>query len=153
MITLLPPAMFKEFTHLRSLSLRNNKIKAIPDNFGSMTQLTRLDGDANNLTALPLRLPTSLRELTLSGNRLSFLPQIFTLTSLTSLNLSKNQMATLPLALHKLEGLREINLSRNVLITLAILPVRERTLAEMEAQTQRRKNRVSVGVGVDVGVS
>ncbi|MBC1239955.1 COR domain-containing protein [Nostoc sp. 2RC] len=82
----------------------------------------KLDLSRNQLKTLPEEALASLQQITsldLSFNQLTTLPEaLASLQQLTSLNLSRNQLKTLPEAITRLQQLTYLNLSRNQLKTL-----------------------------------
>ena len=83
----------------------------------------QLDLSASNLSALPEGLADALylQQLDVSINRLADLSGsiLFSLTSLTHLNVRANQLASLPTELTRLANLAELNVSYNLLTSLA----------------------------------
>jgi len=106
----------------QNLSIRNNKLKALPEEIGAVfPQLKHLSVDANALEELPsllgltrlthlsasdnqlmatglVALPGSLTKLELEGNPLGVVPDVVyqLLPNLTSLNLTRTSLAQLP---------------------------------------------------------
>jgi small GTP-binding protein len=89
-----------------------------------LSQLTQLDRSGKGLTELPAEFfqPTkliNLADLNLSDNQLATLPlELFELTNLTQLNLSGNKLTALPQAIFQLTNLEQLNLSGNKLTDL-----------------------------------
>jgi len=111
------------FGHLEVLDLSNNKIEILPESINRLNNLQSLNVSRNNIKAIPTKSVeqlTQLTELNLSSNQLTTLPDsLGQLTQLTSLNLSDNQLTTLPDSLGQLTQLTELNLKNN---RLTILP-------------------------------
>ncbi|KAK4791069.1 hypothetical protein SAY86_031482 [Trapa natans] len=106
------------------LNLQNrlmDQVDWLPDSFGKLSGLLRLDLSENRLLALPASIGglSSLTKLDLHCNRISELPETFgDLLSLVFLDLSANQIASLPKNLGRLIRLEELNLSSNRLVSL-----------------------------------
>ena len=84
----------------------------------TLTSLTTLNLDANNLQHLPPQLCQlrSLTELSAVKNRLVRLPpEIGRLTNMTSLSLPNNDLEYLPEAINRMRCLRRLELERNKL--------------------------------------
>lgn len=100
---------------LEELSFSANKLNQMP-NLWSLKQLTFINASRNNLTTL-LRngrfvIPSSVKNLDLSYNELSSLPaEINQLNNLEYLNLAGNPLSALPKDLSKLENLRVVDLT------------------------------------------
>ena len=90
----------QKFPCLERLDLRANKIKTISPHVKALMSLQVLKLDGNQLTQLVPQIGSLklLEELSVSNNRLLEIPTCFgeNLTSLVSLNLSENQIKTLP---------------------------------------------------------
>jgi Leucine-rich repeat (LRR) protein len=133
----LPLKDFKQFTNLRVINVSGNNIVTLPDEiFANCKSLTLVNVAANLLTKLPnsiTQLPRleklnasdnqisefpegmeelqSLRTLVFSHNQLRHVPVLFQLTQLTALNLTRNQIETVPAALPS--SLKEVRLAGN----------------------------------------
>ncbi len=100
---------------------RTEKLTAVPNSLGRLTQLESLDLGGNNLTSLPewLGQLTQLESLDLRGNQVTALPEsVGNLTQLKSLNLEKNLLRILPGWLGQLTQLQSLNLANNQLTLL-----------------------------------
>ena len=124
-ITALKLGDFDGMSNLTSLDLDGNELSALPDSlFDKLTNLTSLALSGNELSALPTGIfdkLTNLTTLSLSKNQLSALPTgIFDkLTNLTSLDLSGNELSALPTGIFdKLTNLTYLNLLDNPLRSL-----------------------------------
>ncbi|KAM8849589.1 uncharacterized protein AB9W97_021240 isoform 1-T2 [Spinachia spinachia] len=117
--------IFFVLTKLKVLNLRGNRLTAFSDSvFGfEETNLKELNLKGNRLTELSsLSSLTSLSDLILSSNQLSELPEdIFrNVTALENLDLSENQLTLLPeMIFHNLCGIKSIHLHRNNLSKVA----------------------------------
>ena len=77
--------------------------------------------DGKNAAALPAHLPKSLKQLKLDSNFLSSVPPSIVsnhLIKLEKLDLSQNQLATIPLEIANLKILAELNLDNNSIVSL-----------------------------------
>lgn len=111
------------FRNLSELDLSNNAICTLPDTLGSMVNLTRLflrnnligdHGFPKSLAGL-----TKLRDLNLSGNRLTLLPhQLYDIPSLRNLFLGGNRITEIAGDIKRLRRLRVFYLGGNLLRTL-----------------------------------
>ncbi|GAN09689.1 leucine-rich repeat-containing protein 40-like [Mucor ambiguus] len=103
-----------EFTHLKLLSLSNNRLKALECTEGlasSFPKLEELKMDNNALTSLPENLPTVLpllKLLSVSSNKLDNITEASFGQTLEILILSNNDIGYLPPGLSTLENLKEL---------------------------------------------
>ena len=107
--------------YLSVLSLYNNQLSSLPENFGNLQSLSNLYLDTNQLSSLPESFGNlqSLAFLSLSNNQLSSLPESFgDLQYLYNLNLFNNQLSSLPESFGNLQSLSDLNLSNNQLSSL-----------------------------------
>jgi len=123
---------------LKSLNCDDNKLPAgslstllPPNNTTSSSKLQNLSAGGNLLgnqpssdsqsMIPPLSLPSSLKQLTLSSNHFSFVPpQVCSasLSLLEKLDLSHNQLASIPSSISNLKNLRELILDYNLIVSL-----------------------------------
>lgn len=106
----LDDAAFATLPRLSSLDLSNNEELKVMDRafFGLESSLVKLGLNNVSLTTVPeLHLP-NLRELRLSRNELPSIPQelAYNLTSLQVVDLSWNDLTSVPLLIHTLPHLR-----------------------------------------------
>jgi leucine-rich repeat protein SHOC2 len=104
-------------TGLQELSLSFNRLERLPVGIGCLTNLTALRANNNALSSLEpdiVRLPL-LRDLQLSQNNLTRLHGACwrAATALTALDLSRNDLDSLPHQLGALTGLTSLSLARN----------------------------------------
>lgn len=98
------------------LSLQGQKIKVLPPEIASLTNLQVLDLADNKIKVLPPEIEhlTHLQVVTLYDNKLKALPdQVRHLVNLHSLYLSKNKLNVVPIWVGGLGKLRRLDLSRN----------------------------------------
>ena len=104
-------------TSLTELSLSSNRLSALPLGVGNLTELVLLRASNNFISSLEpdvVRLP-KLRELQLSQNNFSYLPSACwrKATNLTALDLSMNDLKSLPYQIGFLTSLQVLGLARN----------------------------------------
>lgn len=135
-ISELPDDIFSVLTELKVLNLRGNLLTTFSDRvFGfNASSLNELNLKGNNLKELhPLRSLSSLSHLVLSSNQLSTLPEdvLWNLTFLEYLDLSENQLTSLPGTIfNRLLGMKTIHLNHNNLSKLDPKMFEEQTLVE-----------------------
>ena len=147
----LPPWIWR-LENLEHLDLSDNRLKRLAAGIGELAELHQLDISENAITALPEALSrcVGLRMLNVYGNRLERLSPVDRLVGLRlldaagnrlkeldclppnviSLDLSENQLDTLPTIIADLASLRRLDLSGNNLVSaswqlLAGLPLEE----------------------------
>jgi len=116
----LPPEI-GSLSNLRELWLYNNKIKTLPPEIGSLSNLERLYLDNNQIETLPPEIGSlsNLQRLYLYNNQIKTLPpEIGLLSNLQELSLFSNQIETLPPEIGLLSNLQELSLYNNQIKTL-----------------------------------
>ncbi|PMV55455.1 NEL-type E3 ubiquitin ligase domain-containing protein [Pseudomonas sp. FW305-3-2-15-C-LB1] len=108
------------FTQLKKLRLENCDLKALPEGLEAMPRLTHLELNANNLVLTPqsaarLSALRQLETLDLSGNRLGTCPDFSFMYSLRRLNLSFTRLDQWPVGLRDKTSLTSLDLSHNQL--------------------------------------
>lgn len=104
----------------KELSLWRMMLTEIPISLSNLTQLEKLDLNANKLNSLPdyLRKLTNLQKLSLGYNELTELPEwVGQLTKLQNLELSYNKLTDLPGSIGSLKSLTELELKGNTFNT------------------------------------
>jgi Leucine-rich repeat (LRR) protein len=117
------PEAFGQLTSLQRLDLSSSQLEELPESFSLLYQLTSLDLSSNNLTTLPESVTnlTQLTSLVLSSNNLTTLPESVTnLTQLTNLVLNHNQLTKLPASIFRLDSLTKLDIGYNQLTELPI---------------------------------
>lgn len=116
---------FQNISQLTELHLEGNKISELPDDiFFALTKLKVLNLRGNRLTTFSDKVfsfeeASNLKELNLKGNKLTELSSLRSLTSLSDLNLSSNQLSNLPEDIFRnLTTLEYLDLSENQLTWL-----------------------------------
>lgn len=115
---------FHNISQLTELHLEGNKISELADNiFFALTKLKVLNLRGNHLTTFSDKVfgfkGSNLTKLNLKGNRLTELSSLCSLTSLTDLILSSNQLSNLPEDIFRnVTVLEYLDLSENQLISL-----------------------------------
>ena len=99
---------------LRSLDLKYNYLSHIP-NLSNLTSLTYCNLKHNRFNKVPI-LPSSVQNLSLEGCGISDLLDIDSLPNLTVLNLSKNNIGTIPDCISCLTTLHFLDLSNNLFL-------------------------------------
>lgn len=107
-----------KMTGLRWLKLNNTRIDWIPEEFASLDKLESLSLCRNNLVTLHGELVSmpSLRSLVFRHNKINnsgLPPELFKLDDLSVLDLSSNQLKTVPSELEKCRGLLVLSLADN----------------------------------------
>ena len=109
-------------TNLQDLDLSYNQLSAVPTELGSLPELLRLNLNNNRLTTFPKFTATKkLRELLLNSNKIESMPEenIEPLSgSLEILLVADNQIKSLPANFDTLEQLASLDVSCNNLSTL-----------------------------------
>ena len=109
---------------VKTLDASNNRLSALPETVGALTNLRSLTLARNVIARLPRSLATcaNLRTLVLDDNRLETLPEedafFAGLVRLKSFSLARNALASLPDGVGRLKALETLNLSGNALATL-----------------------------------
>ena len=112
------PGWLGSLTALTTLDLNGNQLTEVPDSLGNLTALTYLDLRSNQLTEVPGSLGnlTALTTLALGGNKLTQMPDsLGNLTALAHLDLNENQLTEMPGWLGNLTALTTLALTRNQL--------------------------------------
>ena len=112
------PPLEKLASHLQILYLDNNKLNALPDSIGGLSNLKRLILYDNQLEKLPNSIGglSNLQDLTLDRNQLKELPDsIGGLSELERLELKNNKLTELPDSIGGLSNLQELTLDSNQL--------------------------------------
>ncbi|GAA53704.1 leucine-rich repeat-containing protein 47 [Clonorchis sinensis] len=106
---------------LAQLGLTSNRLTRLPDAVGRLKCLRFLDVSFNQLSELPEKIFTQLDSLTslnLSGNELEKIPEVGKLLSLQELRSSKNRLQSLPDGIHLLQSLILLDVSHNKLTSV-----------------------------------
>ncbi|KAI0226646.1 hypothetical protein LSAT2_022935 [Lamellibrachia satsuma] len=113
------PSQLCELTDLKTLRFTLSGATSLPSRFGSLRlrHLTLRENSLHNVDALVKM--TSLTTLDLSFNELHMLPsQIGALSKLTTLNVGKNKLTSLPSSIGYLSELHELSMNANKLTKL-----------------------------------
>ena len=106
---------------LEGLTLYALQLTSIPNNIGSLNNLTYLNLHFNQITNIPETIGelTQLTEIYLENNLFGILPEsIGNLTNLITLNINENQLTSIPENIGNLTGLEELLLYNNSLTSL-----------------------------------
>ena len=106
---------------LEGLTLYALQLTSIPNNIGSLNNLTYLNLHFNQITNIPETIGelTQLTEIYLENNLFGILPEsIGNLTNLITLNINENQLISIPENIGNLTGLEELLLYNNSLTSL-----------------------------------
>lgn len=112
------PESFGSLSNLRVLRLSNNQFTALPESIGGLSNLQYLRLENNQLTTLPESIGglSNLQELWLNNNPLTALPEsIGGLSNLQQLSLDYNQLTALPESIGRLSNLQQLFLNHNPL--------------------------------------
>jgi len=100
-LVVLKEQSFQHLHALTTLNLSNNSLSSLPTLFHSRTKLKVLNVSKNNLSTIHLQElgfdTTALEELNVSENALTHVPHVVGCTSLYSLNVRMNLIASLPI--------------------------------------------------------
>jgi hypothetical protein len=133
----LPDDVFTALPALETLSLIADGLERLPENIGTLRNLTELDLTKNRLRELPASLTklTGLRKLNLSCNVLETLPEDFgKLEHLEKLWFERNALKQLPASIGGCRAARSANFSGNALTELP------ETIAELSNLTSLSVN-------------
>lgn len=113
------PSSMKELKNLKRLILSNNPLKEIPEVIHYLISLEKLNLSFNSIKIIPDSLDDllNLESLDLSHNCINEFP-FLRLNKLTRLNLSYNEIESLPLRIGEMQSLRFLNCDYNNLKTL-----------------------------------
>lgn len=104
------------FQEAERITLSENQLSSLPDEIGCFDKLESLNVSFNQLKAVPetlkLLAPT-LRELNLTKNMLTALPDLSTCTNLQLLWIGQNKLTQAPQWLPSLTGLQRLSLASN----------------------------------------
>uniref|UniRef100_A0A8C2C0Z2 Leucine-rich repeat and calponin homology domain-containing protein 1-like n=1 Tax=Cyprinus carpio TaxID=7962 RepID=A0A8C2C0Z2_CYPCA len=102
---------------LRVLNASNNKLNALPESIGQLTNLMELDVSCNEITALPRHIGQlkALRELNVHRNLLCVLPEDVADLPLVKFDFSCNKVSTIPVCYRKMTQLQSLQLENNPL--------------------------------------
>jgi Leucine-rich repeat (LRR) protein len=102
---------------LQYLDLSWNRLTQFPDDISSFLHLSKLWIEGNQLNQFLSQLPPNLVYLNIRRNSITSISSttLSSLTRLESLNLSENQITTLPTQIGLLTSLKELNLEVNKL--------------------------------------
>ena len=106
---------------LEGLTLYALQLTSIPNNIGSLNNLTYLNLHFNQITNIPETIGelTQLTEIYLENNLFGILPEsIGNLTNLITLNINENQLTSIPENIGNLTGLEKLLLYNNSLTSL-----------------------------------
>jgi len=115
------PDNFGNLNKIQDLWLANNQLTSLPENFGNLDNIQDLWLSYNQLTSLPENFGNldNIQTLTLDNNKLTELPENFGhLPLLETLNLRKNKLKILPNNFGQLSKLTKLHLEYNQLIAL-----------------------------------
>jgi Leucine-rich repeat (LRR) protein len=113
------PSSLDQLIHLTTLTLTNNRLLSLPAGIGALSQLRHFNASFNQLEQIDERIFFDLSELetlNLSNNRLKDLPTSFVgekNKKLAIVNLSHNELHSLPPLCEQLENLSQLDLADN----------------------------------------
>ncbi|MEM1041991.1 MAG: DUF1963 domain-containing protein [Bacteroidota bacterium] len=136
---------------LEALAINGAALADLPPEIGQLENLEALTVGTCDLTSVPdavWHLPR-LKQLSLAGNRLGSIPADLDLPALTSLNLSRNALRTVPAALADLPALDHLALEGN---PLEALPDALRSVPRLKLTIEERQRLLPVAYpGADDG--
>lgn len=103
------------FLPLKILLLSNNRLSSLPEEIGRLDTLTELDAAYNQIGILPVRMAKNLRALNLRNNQLVYLPRDISALPLSVLDVSSNRISVLPPELRTMTSLISLDVSNNPL--------------------------------------
>ena len=115
------PNAFTSLTNLTHLTLNDVTLCDLPTDIGNLISLTQLEARDNYFSVVPVSIGrlSNLRLLDLGGNELSFLPDtIGNLVSLEEISLDANQLTQLPITIGRLKNLVALDVTDNRLYRL-----------------------------------
>jgi Leucine-rich repeat (LRR) protein len=115
------PKSIGYLSQLKFLYIQDCQLLYLPSTLGSLTRLKGLDLPGNKLTDLPEVAINSLKQLkllNLTRNQIAQLPNNLDLPILEVLDLSHNQMKTIPVSVFRFPNLTSLNLAFNELTSL-----------------------------------
>ena len=114
------PSSIKHCKHLHRLNLEGNQIKHIPRWLSSLDSLEEINLNFNklNLKRRDIRRLAKVEDVLLAGNGIKSLPNNIGILSCESLNLSKNQLSSLPKSFAKLKQARYLIFYDNAFETI-----------------------------------
>jgi Leucine-rich repeat (LRR) protein len=130
----IPKEVFS-FTNLQDLNLSKNKLTEIPIDIGKLTNLQVLDVSANNIAVVPKEIGTlvNIKKLIFNQNDISSLPpEIGNLTKMTFLDMWGNNIQELPKEISKLQNTLKV-------IDLRVISIKDPKQEEIEKQLPNTK--------------
>jgi hypothetical protein len=110
------PELIGALTNLKHLSIRYNPITVIPESIAALTNLERLDLYDSEITAIPksITILANLTVLSFNRNEIAVIPDsIAALTNLRTLLLGENKIRVIPESIAALTNLKWLSLDRN----------------------------------------
>ena len=141
----------QNFSYVTDLDLGTNCLVSLPESFGQLENLVRLNLERNRLNVLPesFLLLKSLKVLKLNKNNFKLVHKfIGRIKFLEHLDLSNNVLGILPPTLPLLKSLSYLDISGNGLAHLAIQPV----MQEYEDRIKQQKNKATMKANSGGGV-
>jgi Leucine-rich repeat (LRR) protein len=113
------PESIGKLKSLENLNLRNNYLTNLPNSITMISSLNSLDLHGNKMNSISVRLNDSIRELELGWNGLLTIPNsLKNLKSLTKFGLGGNKLPILPSWLGIFSSLKELDLYDNKLLEI-----------------------------------
>ncbi|KJE96751.1 hypothetical protein CAOG_007023 [Capsaspora owczarzaki ATCC 30864] len=111
------PICLTKMPRLEVLSIESCGLKVLPEAIGDCPSLKRLVLDGNALASLPATIGklVKLEALSVVGNQLTALPDEIGDLTISELNVSRNQLASLPASLARNQSLKIIKADENCL--------------------------------------